>query len=183
MKLQEILKIVSQTGLGFDLDIIKNFKKIKDNYLNDFIIEQGSINDQIVFIIKKEQIIVGALVATIIDDLDLESNREVLMIKRTWCKEKFKNKGIISNLYRYIYNDLKYALISDVEQAPETIKIWDRLRSAWNVKMINLKTKEITKIDTTDLYGDDKYALIVEAINDQHFDGVIKDYLFEMNGY
>jgi len=182
MKLEEILKIISQTGLGFDLDKIKNFKKIKDNYLGEFYIEQGTIDDQFFFIIKKDLQIVGSLVATKIDDLELESKREVLMIKRTWCKQDFRNKGLISNLYRFVYNDLKYALISDIEQSPETIQIWDRLRSSWNIKMINMQTKEISDINAFDLYHDAKYALIVESIDDQLY-GVIKDYLFEMNGY
>jgi hypothetical protein len=183
MKLEEIIKIVSQPVSGIDLTKFKNFKVVKKDYLSHYQVEQGEFEDNLIFVVKKQETIIGAILTIKIDDLALTSHRRPLIIKRTWCSREYTNRGIISNLYRFIYNELKYALISDIEQSPETIKIWDRLRSAWDIKMINMKTKEITKINTTDLYGDSTYALIVESLHDDLYEGAVKDHVFELNGY
>lgn len=179
MKLIEIIKIVTQPIPGFELKGL-NFELIKAQYLEHYSIEQAQAHDQIIFIIKKQQQIIAAMITTKIDDLELASHKEALMIKRTWCDRQYRRQGLISNLYRLVYNDLGYALISDVEQTPETVQLWDKLRSAWDIKMINLQTKEITKINTTELYGSPKFAMIVESFTNPSFNGIIKDHVFAL---
>lgn len=178
MKLNEILKIVTQPVPGIDWSKINNLKQIKDRYLDDYSISIGTNKDHFYFIVKLEDKIIAALIAIEIEDL--KRDKQVLMIKRTWVEREFRNKGIISNLYRFLYNVLGYALISDYEQSPETIKLWDKLRSSWDVKMIDLETKEITDINSTELYGNKTKALIVET-NNLFSSDILNDYIFCLN--
>lgn len=181
MKLSEILKITSQPVPGLDLSPIKNYDLVKDNYLGHYTVHLGVNKDLYAFIVKDQETIIAALIGIEIDDLDV--SKTVLIIKRTWCEREYRNRGIITNLYRLIYNELNYALISDIEQSPETIRIWDKLRSSWAVKMIDMRTKEITDINSTELYGDKNKALIVESERINDFSGVIKDHVFGLNEY
>lgn len=177
MKLSEIIKIVSQPVPGFDLSKIEVFNTVKENYLGKYTVKLGKFQDQYAFTVLDNDVIIASLITVEIDDLDL--SKTALIVKRTWCNREYRNRGIITNLYRLLYNELGYALVSDIEQSPETIRVWDKLRSAWNVKMIDMKTKEITDINTTELYGDPNKALIVEsAMKKNNFSGIIIDHVF-----
>jgi hypothetical protein len=85
------------------------------------------------------------------------------MVVRTWCEKEYRNKGIVTNLYRFLYNDLQYALLSDVQQTPETLSIWNKVKEYWPVRMISLSTGKIEEIDNTKLYDETlDFVLIVE---------------------
>lgn len=147
---------------------MEHFEEINSDFLNDFIIEKGKHSDNIVFLVKKKESRekIAILVCLMISDLRLKSNKKILMIKRTWCNLEFRNKGIITNLYRYVYNSLGFALISDIEQTPETIAVWNKLRDQWPVKMIDCSNGEISEIDEKELYNKSKrFALIVESLD------------------
>jgi hypothetical protein len=181
MKLSEIARVVSQPNLGFDLSKIANFKIVCLGYLQDYTIELGSSGDIKVFIVKKDDSIIAALLLTTIDDLNLPSNKSVLMVKRSWCSPNYRRRGIIVNLYRFIYNTLNFALISDVEQSRETIGLWDKLRDQWPVKMIDLKTHEITDIVPVELYNNYEKALIVESQSICKKINGLHDYVFALH--
>lgn len=192
MKLDEIVKVPSQPGMGIDLSYITNFKVVSHphlKFLEDYTIEQGNSGDNYVFVVKKEDVIVAVMGTQMIR---MEQNpKQVLQVKRTWCSPLDRNKSIITNLYRYVYNTLHFSLISDVVQSPESISIWTKLSTMWSVQMINTQTAEITPIDPTLLYGDRNYALILESdymlFSDTKFrfnyDGIVADYVFVMEGF
>lgn len=198
--LDEIQKIPAIDNHLADLSKVQNIEIIKNKYLDDFYIEKGQVGDQIVFFVRSNlgnradgHKLIAFIVGQEISDLQLDSNRKPVMIVRTWCEPKFRNNGIITNLYRYLYTELRFALISDILQTPETVSIWNKVRNYWPVKMIDINTGKIEDIDDVRLYSkNEKLALIVEHIDilktSPFFkatlanNGILEDYRFNING-
>lgn len=199
--LNEIQKISQIVDHGIDFDKVINRETVKDKYLNNYYIEQGKINDQLVFFVRlnegdrmKDNKLVAVIVAQEIDDLKTKHNHKPIMIVRTWCEKEYHNKGIITNLYRFLYNEMKFALLSDIQQTPETVSIWNKVREYWPTQMINLDTGEIQEIDDKQLYDPkQKFVLIVERLSElkssspffrtmQASNGILEDYQFNMDG-
>lgn len=179
MKLSEIKHVGTQLSHGIKLDDLKGEHLLKDDYLGAYQIWISKLpNDQVSFSVKDGNTTIAMLVGVTIDDLKLKSGKVPLMIKRTWCEVSFRNKGIITNLYRFLYSDQRFALISDVEQSPESVTIWKKLSVLFGAEMIEIKTGDICPIDDR-LYGDDKFAMIIESNTSFIRSSILNDYVFE----
>ena len=179
MKLSEIKQVGTQISHGIKLDDLKGEQLLKDDYLDAYQIWISKLpNDQVSFSVKDGITTIAMLVGVTIDDLKLVSGKVPLMIKRTWCDALFRNKGIITNLYRFLYSDQRFALISDVEQSPESVTIWKKLNALFGAEMIEIKTGNISPIDDR-LYGDSEFAMIIESNTSFIRNSVLKDYVFE----
>lgn len=186
MKISEIIKIDEPSEHGIELDKLKNahFHIVYEKYLSLYFIEECKIGDELIFAISeingKKRI--AYLVSALITDLDLKYHKKILMITRTWCEPEFRKRGLISNLYRFLHRQMGYSLISDTKHSPDTIKIWNKLRSQWRVKMLDINTKEISDIDDKVLYGNEDKMMILE---DYGFASkiliLIEDYRFAMD--
>ena len=199
--LDEIQKIPQITDHGIDLANVKDVKLIKDKYLDKFYIEQGKYKDYLVFMVRDLEgdrtnghKLIAMLVCQEIDDLKTENDHKPVMVLRTWCEEGYRNKGIVTNLYQFLHNTLKFAILSDVRQTPETVSIWDKMRKIWPAKMINLDTGETQEIDDKLLYDTTKrFVIIIERqmelpVSSPFFkvtqapSGILEDYRFNMDG-
>lgn len=199
--LSEIHKIASIPKHGIDLNQVTGIKIIKNNYLDDYYIEQGKIKDYLVFCVRLSEgdrtyghKLVAVLMCQEVDDLKTKNNHKPVMVVRTWCEKEYRNKGIVTNLYRFLYNELKFAILSDIEQTPETISVWNKVREYWPVQMINLDTGETQDIDDKVLYDQkQRFVLIVERLSElpqnskffkvmQRSSEILEDYRFNMDG-
>ena len=200
-QLSEIQKIPKMDDHGIDFDKVKDVKIINHKYLDNYYIEQGKLKDHLFFLVRlidgdrtNGHKLVAAVVCQEIDDLQTKNGHKPIMIVRTWCEKEYRNKGIITNLYQFLYNTLKYALLSDVRQTPETISIWNKVREFWPTRMINLDDGEIQDIDDKILYDPSKrFVLIVERLKElpvtspfykvtQAPNGILEDYRFNTTG-
>ena len=201
MKLIEITKIPKISSHGIDLANVEEVKIVKDRYLDKFYIEQSKYKDYLVFMVRDLEgdrtnghKLIAMLVCQEIDDLKTENNHKPVMILRTWCEEDYRNKGIITNLYQFLHNTLKFAVLSDVRQTPETVSIWDKMRKIWPAKMINLDTGETQEIDDKLLYDSTKrFVITIERqmelpVSSPFFkvtqapNGLLEDYRFNEDG-
>ena len=201
MKLIEITKIPKISSHGIDLANVEDVKIIKDKYLDKFYIEQGKYEDYLVFIVRDIEgdrtnghKLIAMLVCQEIDDLKTENNHKPVMILRTWCEEGYRNKGIITNLYQFLHNTLKFAVLSDIRQTPETVSIWNKMRKIWPAKMINLDTGETQEIDDKLLYDStQRFVIMIERqielpVSSPFFkvtqapNGILEDYRFNIDG-
>lgn len=201
--LSEIERIPVMQDHGANVSKAINIEIIKKKYLNDFYIERGRVNDQWVLFVRKldgdrtdEHELVAFLVYQDIDDFKPKNGHKLIMVVRTWCESDFRNKGIITNLYRFLYNELQFAVLSDVHQTPETISIWNKVREYWPVKMIDINTHEIKEIDDKKLYDPElDYVLILERKRELPLtnpfykitivggnNSILEDYLFNSDG-
>ena len=201
MKLIEITKIPKISSHGIDLANVEEVKIVKDRYLDKFYIEQSKYKDYLVFMVRDLEgdrtnghKLIAMLVCQEIDDLKTENDHKPVMVLRTWCEEGYRNKGIVTNLYQFLHNTLKFAILSDVRQTPETVSIWDKMRKIWPAKMINLDTGETQEIDDKLLYDTTKrFVIIIERqmelpVSSPFFkvtqapSGILEDYRFNMDG-
>lgn len=200
-QLTEIEKISSLNNHGIDFSKVDDVKIINQKYLDDYYIEQGKFKDHLFFFVRliegnriEGHKLVAAIVAQEIDDFQTKNNHKPIMIVRTWCEKEYRNKGVVTNLYRFLYNTLKYALLSDVAQTPETISVWNKVRDFLPTQMVNLDTGEIQDIDDKILYDPSKrFVLIVERLKElpitspfykvtQAPNGILEDYRFNTDG-
>ena len=200
-QLTEIEKISSLNNHGIDFSKVDDVKIINQKYLDDYYIEQGKFKDHLFFFVRliegnriEGHKLVAAIVAQEIDDFQTKNNHKSIMIVRTWCEKEYRNKGVVTNLYRFLYNTLKYALLSDVAQTPETISVWNKVRDFLPTQMVNLDTGEIQDIDDKILYDPSKrFVLIVERLKElpitspfykvtQAPNGILEDYRFNTDG-
>ncbi len=200
-QLTEIEKISSLNNHGIDFSKVDDVKIINQKYLDDYYIEQGKFKDHLFFFVRliegnriEGHKLVAAIVAQEIDDFQTKNNHKPIMIVRTWCEKEYRNKGVVTNLYRFLYNTLKYALLSDVAQTPETISVWNKVRDFLPTQMVNLDTGEIQYIDDKILYDPSKrFVLIVERLKElpitspfykvtQAPNGILEDYRFNTDG-
>lgn len=200
-QLTEIEKISSLNNHGIDFSKVDDVKIINQKYLDDYYIEQGKFKDHLFFFVRliegnriEGHKLVAAIVAQEIDDFQTKNNHKPIMIVRTWCEKEYRNKGVVTNLYRFLYNTLKYALLSDVAQTPETISVWNKVRDFLPTQMVNLDTGEIQYIDDKILYDPSKrFVLIVERLKElpitspfykvtQAPNGILEDYRFNTEG-
>lgn len=200
-QLTEIEKISSLNNHGIDFSKVDDVKIINQKYLDDYYIEQGKFKDHLFFFVRliegnriEGHKLVAAIVAQEIDDFQTKNNHKPIMIVRTWCEKEYRNKGVVTNLYRFLYNTLKYALLSDVAQSPETISVWNKVRDFLPTQMVNLDTGEIQDIDDKILYDPSKrFVLIVERLKElpitspfykvtQAPNGILEDYRFNTDG-
>lgn len=200
-QLIEIRKIQKMDDHGIDFDKVKDVNIINHKYLDDYYIEQGKFKDYLFFFVRliegdrtNGHKLVGVVVCREVDDLQTKNNHQPVMIVRTWCEKEFRNKGIITNLYRFLYNTLKFAILSDIEQTPETISVWNKVRDFLPTQMINLDTGETQDVDDKILYDPSKrFVLIAERLKElpptspfykvtQAPSGILEDYRFNTTG-
>lgn len=199
--LNEIEKIASIVDHGIDYSKVRDAKTISNKFLDDYYIEQGKFEDHLVFFVRliegdrtNGHKLVATLVGQEIDDFQTKNNHKPIMIVRTWCEKEYRNKGIVTNLYRFLFNTLKYALLSDIRQTPETISVWNKVRDFLPTQMVNLDSGEIQEIDDKILYDKSKrFVLIVERLKElpetspfykvtQAPSGILEDYRFNVDG-
>lgn len=191
MKISEIIHIPAQEPVQQKLPSIELWKLKNTNYLGAFKLFECWQADVCYLIVVDSKEPIAYLICTELTDVKVPSTNGTLMIKRTWCSPNHRRRGIIINLYRYLYNDVNYALIADVEQTPASQAIWKQLVNWWPCYCISTKTLDIEPArltpetldavydGTTDhtiiVYGSTR--LVGTAFQVENFDS-ISDHLF-----
>jgi hypothetical protein len=182
MKLDEIVIVPEQTRHG--IDKFPNSTEVLDTkFLGTYTIEHGTIGEQHVFIVRDGHTFVGALVGAEITDVPM-TTKPTLMVQRTWIEPQYRRKSIMINLYRYVYNTIGYALLSDVEQTLATKNIWLQLAAIYSARLYNIQTREMEPFNATKAYDNTKqYIIFMEA---DHWPprqrNVLRDHEFIMEG-
>ena len=112
------------------------------------------------FAIEEDEKIVSYLAGTIID--------KHFNIKRSFTNPKFRGKGYVTALYKSLFVNLGYILVSDSKLTPESISVWKKLGKLFphNIKVYDASTGEMLSFsddETYDYYTDIKYKFILEA--------------------
>lgn len=157
MKLTEMgILAARQVSSGIDLTKFKNFKHIGN--LDGFSIMKSDIVDYLVAIKL------------------MDNNKDVcyfigiefghnIQIKRTWTFEEYRNKGIMTKLYKKVFMDLDYNLISDSELSPESKSIWTKIIALFPHNIF-LTTKELKSFkpitNINDYFTADKHLMILK---------------------
>ncbi|MGI0075936.1 MAG: GNAT family N-acetyltransferase [Nitrosopumilaceae archaeon] len=145
MKLDEIVKVTSQPFPNVKLDLtnaelightetvpIYHIKIIGDTSYDVYALKKD--NKFVTFIMGKWNVLEGS---------------HALYIERTVTLPRYRNKGLITALYKGLYVELKYKLVSDNEMSPESISVWKKLSKVLPVKVFNTETKKTTDMKTT----------------------------------
>lgn len=168
MKINEIIKVVSQPTPSLSDFDIENAKQLttaeniplyglmhlKDSNVHAYALKVG--NAFVSIIIGKWGVLDGP----------------ALYIRRTYTLPKYRNKGLITALYIALHRRLKYKMVSDFEQSPETIAVWKKLTKILPVKVVNTKThnvEEYSDVPEEEIFGmskgyEDIRLVISEAI-------------------
>lgn len=141
MKLHEIVKLPTQPRAGFQL---KHFDTEHAKQLttaeNIPVFHCVGIDDPNTHIYMMK--VDDQFVAVLIGQWGHIDNKPALYIERTATLPQYRRKGLMTALYVALHKKLKYILVSDFEQSPESIKIWQNLAKIYDVKVIDTKTMQ-----------------------------------------
>jgi len=167
MKLDEIL-LVSNTAKGNANIVRQRIGQAK--HIKDDIYEFSVMNHDFFCILDK-----GNLIAFLHGSkVNIKFLPNSFVINEIWVDPKFRNKGHALSLYRYLYVDLEYTVISDTQQTLGGKKIWDSLRQQFgdDVVLYDNENNSIVKSDSVpkeDLYCnntkdnlDKRYRLVLK---------------------
>jgi hypothetical protein len=118
-------------------------------------------------------------------------NGPAFFIERTYTVPTYRNKGMMTAMYKALYTKYGIRLVSDVEQSPGTITIWKKLADVLPVQVVDVVNKTIVPLATVndiDLYDEPrKLRLMLEntqseahpdiLVPDPIVDGILDDYI------
>lgn len=89
-------------------------------------------------------------------------------ILRTYTNPTMRNRGLMTALYKALYTKLRFKLVSDVEQTPETVAVWKKLAMVLPVRAFDPETRktiDLRNVSDEQLYHLDKdWRLVLECI-------------------
>jgi hypothetical protein len=145
MKLSEIIKVPQQPTHGLDLTKFDNAKQFKKAKVETFPLLYNQDGDDYFFTIE----INGEKAAFMKAEKITDMAGDVLMVKRTYVMPKFRNKGLMTALYRTLHNQ-RFSIISDRELSPESISIWKKLKQHYKIGVLDRDTAEIRSVEDGD---------------------------------
>lgn len=138
MKLDEIVKIAQQPTGGFSLSdfMLERAEQITTaENLPVFHIPGGPKDPTLhCYAVRVDNQYVSMLIGRV----GSFNGRTAVFIARTYTLPSYRNKGLVTSLYRALYSRMKYVLISDGEMSPETISVWEKLAASLPVKVVNM---------------------------------------------
>lgn len=145
MKIDEITKLPQQSA-GFDINNfdIKSAKQISTAESIPLYHLKGGKKDTSLeaYSLKLD----NKFVCTLIGKWG-NLNGNAFFVSRTFTLPEYRNKGLITSLYVALYKKLKYKLVSDFEQSPESISVWKKISKVLPVKVLDFNTNQIYNMD------------------------------------
>jgi hypothetical protein len=167
MKLYEITKISHQPSVGFvltDFDTDGAVQLTTAENLPLYQITGGHKDPSLcAFALKVDDTFVSVIIG-----VWGKVDGPAFIIRRTWTDPRYRNKGLVTSLYKALHAKMHYKLVSDIEQSPETISVWLKLSAVLPVKVLDLNNKEIKNLE--DVSAEDLYKpslelrLIIEQV-------------------
>lgn len=165
MKLDEMEKIRPQSSYGFD---IRSFDlgngKLVTTYEEKDIWRFSCSNGVTEMYAIKD--INETLAAVVVADRRVVHDTEYLIVGRIWVAQHLRGKGLATAIYLGLIKKLKEKILSDAEQTPTMISLWDTLSKLATVSVLDVKNGNIVSCDTVtnnQIYnGGDDYRLILE---------------------
>ena len=165
MKLNNIAEMAErvppQPSGGIDPSVFTNFSKLGtvENY--DFWISSphgdlmlgklvDTSNNPIAYIILQN--ITG-----------LTTKHPPVRVRRTWVEPQWRNKGVMTSMYKNLVRKFNFTLISDIEFSPETESVWRKIFAALHPNIIDSPTSNIFTPTTFDeIFDNPNYSFILE---------------------
>ena len=183
MKLIELgMRVAQQPNHGINFDRFKNLKQI--GTLDSFkIFESNALEHTVLFTVRDEDKDICHLVALKFKN----AFGECLQFKRTWMNHEYRNKGIMTKLYKKLYQSFNYNILSDTELSPESTSIWKKLLTLFkgNVFLLNISTGDYNPVTDFNEYlkSDSLVFLIKHETNkgvlpvlDMRFNTILDEY-------
>lgn len=117
------------------------------------------------------------------------NGRAAVFIVRTYTLPSYRNKGLVTSLYKALYSRMKYVLISDGEMSPETIAVWEKLAAALPVKVVDMDSTTSQPLKDVSLDrlvdGNERIRLMLEMgivdppwmVIPENTGGILRDYI------
>jgi predicted GNAT family acetyltransferase len=157
MKLDEIIKIPSQDHGIKDLTIFDEVVRFKHASVEKYPLLFKQDGDQYFFSIEIDNVKVAFLIAEKLSDF---TDKETIMILRTYVVPEFRNKGLMTALYNTLRNQ-RFRIVSDLHLTPESMSVWKKLISGLGAEIIDKKTRKTRKAKLQDLSIDDASKLLM----------------------
>ena len=189
MKLDEIAKIAQQVTGGFslaDFDLERAEQITTAENLPVFHIPGGPKDPTLhCYAVQVD----GQYASMLIGRVGTFNGRNAVFIVRTYTLPSYRNKGLVTSLYKVLYSRMKYVLISDGEMSPETITVWHKLAAALPVKVIDMDStisqplKDVPLDQIVD--GNERIRLMLEMgivnptwmVIPENTGGILRDYI------
>jgi hypothetical protein len=162
MRIEEIQKVgfVDMSDIGLTTSEIDSAELAATVMrLEMYHIKKGNIE---IYFIKHE----GTPIAWVMGRIyEYRPNRKALCVKTSFVDVNHRNKGIISNMYKVLNQQLKLSILSDVTQSADAIGLWKSLYSHNKyIQKMDSMTGEISDIDDINsMYGDENpYVFLLE---------------------
>lgn len=105
------------------------------------------------------------------------NGKDYAVLKRTWTDPKFRQRGYLAELMKYIHADMQLGILSDDEQSPEARKFWGALisKKSFDVKVLDRKENKIVDVKTVsdeEMYTNNsgdwrRFQYVIEDLNAQ----------------
>lgn len=183
MKLTEIFKLPRQTQSGLHPKVIQMVDAVLIGTVENIPLYKSEYgNNEEAYALKKD----GKFVCWLYGVVGHIVSKPVLYVQRTFVLPEYRNKGLVTALYQNLNSKFDKTIVSDNEQSPETISVWNKLSKISTVCVLDIDTmKKVNKKDVPDkmLYGSERYRLMLEAYENSEFavipkrgSGIIGDY-------